>query len=132
MDTVTSRIFMDVFGQSVVNFLIGCTLLMLSINDFSFPSLCSRKNNISSIYLHHRYGFQRISFSSSTIKRIFQFRSDCSPSLSLQCFLPNLKILFLSTTSARSQSVSLEIYFSIRLSNRFLRADRPSSCGIFG
>ena len=42
------------------------------------------------------------------------------PLFCFNVFLPNLKILFLSTTSARSQSVSLEIYFSIRFSNRFL------------
>ena len=41
-------------------------------------------------------------------------------------------MLLLSTTSARSQSVSLEIYFSIRLSNRFLSADSPSLFGIIG
>ena len=39
--------------------------------------------------------------------------------------------MFLSTC-ARSQSVSPEICFSIRLSKRFLSRDRPSSCGIFG
>ena len=46
--------------------------------------------------------------------------------------LPNFKKLFLSLTSDRSKSVSLEVNFSIRLSNGFLSGDRPSSCGIFG
>ena len=46
--------------------------------------------------------------------------------------LPNFKKLFLSLTSDRSKSVSLEVNFSIRLSNGFLSGDRPSTCGIFG
>ena len=46
-------------------------------------------------------------------------------------FLPNLK-MFLSATCTRSQSISLEIYFSIRLSYRFLCGDRPSLCEILG
>ena len=42
------------------------------------------------------------------------------------------KMLFLSTTYTRPQSVSREIYFPIRLYNSFLTADRPNFCGIFG
>ena len=61
-----------------------------------------------------------------------KFRSDCSLFFCFNVFLSNLKILFLSITSARSQNVSLELYYSIRLSNRFLSAGRPSSCEIFG
>ena len=112
---------------------------MLSIKDFSFSSPCSQTKNISSIYFHHRYGlnspFQIISSPSSAINRILKaganFVPIAVPLFYFNVFLPNLKILFLSTTSARSQSVSLEIYFSIRLSNRFLSVDRPSSCGVF-
>ena len=88
-------------------------------------------------YISSRYGlnsaFRRISSSSSAVNKkevqiLFRLQSLFFPLMSL----PNLKILFLSTTSARSQSVSLEIYFSIWLSNHFLSADMPSSCGIFG
>ena len=75
----------------------------------------------------------------STIRR----RRYVPIAVSLFCFnlfLPNLKILFLSTTSARAQSVSLEICFSSRNWDMFfqsehnysLSADMPSSCGISG
>ena len=78
----------------------------------------------------------RISSSSSAINRILyggaNFVPIAVPLFCLKIFLLNLKILFFSTTSARSQSVSVEIYFSFQLSNLFLRADRPSSCGILG
>ena len=32
----------------------------------------------------------------------------------------------------KSMVVSVEAYFSFQLSSRFLNADRPSSCGMFG
>ena len=73
----------------------------------------------------------QIRFKQNTIRRC-NFRSNCSPFFCFNVFSPNFEILFLITTSARSQSVSLEIYVSIRLSNGFLSAQRPSSCGIFG
>ena len=47
-------------------------------------------------------------------------------------FFTKVKNIFLSTTSATSQSVSFGIYFSIPLFNCFLSADSSSSCGIFG
>ena len=53
IDTVTSKKVIDVFYQSGVNFIVDCILLMLSINDFSFSSPWSQRENIS-IYLHHR------------------------------------------------------------------------------
>ena len=89
------------------------------------------------VYPHHRYGlnsaFLTITCSSSAVEykevQILFWLQSLFFALE---FLPNLKKFFWSTTFARSQSVSLEIYFSIRLSNRFLSADRPSSCGIFG
>ena len=59
----------------------------------------------------------------------FNFSSPCSQR---KFFLRNLKMLFLSTTYARPQSVSREINFPIRLYNSFLTADRPNFCGIFG
>ena len=36
--------------------MVGCTLLILSINDFDLFSPCSHKKNMSSIYRHHKYG----------------------------------------------------------------------------
>ena len=65
---------MEVFDHSAVNFMIGCALLILSINDFNLFSPCFHKKNMSSICLHHKYGLYSdyfiISSSSSVINKI--------------------------------------------------------------
>ena len=118
IDTITSRTFINVFNQSAVNVIVGCILLVLSMKAFSSP--CSQRENISSIYLNHRCGlnsaFRRIFYSSSTINRILygvaSFVPIEVPVFSFNVFLFSyLKILFLNTTSARSQSVLLRYIF---------------------
>ena len=54
------------------------------------------------------------------------------PRFYLSVFFPNVNTLFFNTTSAKSIMVSVETYFSFRVSSLFLNADRPSSCGMFG
>ena len=61
-DTVTSKNLIEVFDFSAVNLMLGCTLLILSINDFNLFSPCSHKKNISSMYLHYRYCLYSDSF----------------------------------------------------------------------
>ena len=61
-----------------------------------------------------------------------KFCSDSCPSFLLKGLSLNLKILFLSTTSARSQSGSVEIYFYFRLPNLFLNAGRSPSFWVLG
>ena len=61
-DTVTSKKLIEVFDFSAVNLMLGCTLLILSINDFNLFSPCSHKKNMLSMYLHYRYCLYSDSF----------------------------------------------------------------------
>ena len=61
-DTLTSKKLIEVFDFSAVNLMLGCTLLILSINDFNLFSPCSHKKNILSMYLHYRYCLYSDSF----------------------------------------------------------------------
>ena len=139
-DTVTSKKLIEVFNHSVLNFMVGCTLLILSINDFNLFSPCSHKKNMSSIYLHHKYGLysdsSTISSSSSAINKMLYrgayFVPVAIPRFCLSVIFPNVNMLFFNTTSAKSIIVSIETYFSFRVSNLFLNADRPSPCDMFG
>ena len=47
-------------------------------------------------------------------------------------FLNGNNCYFFNTTYAKSIMVSVETYFSFWVSSRFLKADKPSSCGMFG
>ena len=131
---MTSKKLIEVFDHLAVNFMVGCTLLILSIKNVN---LFLHKRNMSSIYLHRKYGLYSDSFiissSSSAIDAIERCKFDTNsshPSF-LKHLLPNLNMLNFNTTSAKSIMVSVETYFSLQLSNRFLNADRPSSCGMF-
>ena len=141
IDAVTFRKCIDVFDQSTVILLVECVLLILCINDFNFSIPWSQRKNISSIYLHNKCGlnstFRRIFSSNFSINRLLQQRANFAwiavPLFYVTIFLPNLKILCLSTTSARSESVLLEIYFSIRLSYCSRQVQISPPCvGYFG
>ena len=54
------------------------------------------------------------------------------PRFCLSVFFPNVNMLFFNTTSAKSIMVSVETYFSFRVSSHFLKADTPSSYDRFG
>ena len=137
---MTSRKLMEVFDHSVVNFMVGCALLILSINDLNLFSPCSHQKNMSSMYLLHKYGLHSDSFiitsSSSAINKMVyggaNFVPIAVPRFCLSVFFPNVNMLFFNTTSSQSIMVSVETYFSFRISSLFLNADRPSSCGMFG
>ena len=48
-DTVLSKKFIEFFDYSVVNFMVGCMLIVFSINDFNLFSPCSHNKNMSSM-----------------------------------------------------------------------------------
>ena len=120
--------------------MVGCTLLILSKNDFDLLSPCSHKKNMSSMYRHHKYGLYSDSFiiSSSSFAmnkmlcRVANFVPIAVPCFYLSVFFPNANMLLFSITSAKSIMISIEIYFSFRVSSRFLNTDKPSLCGMFG
>ena len=110
-DTVTSKKLIEVFDHSAVNFMVGCALLILSINDFNLFSPCSHKKNKSSMYLHHKYRLYSDSFiissSSSAINKMLyggaNFVPIAVPSFCLSVFFPNVNMLFFNTTSANEE-----------------------------
>ena len=95
---------------------------------------------MSSRYLHRKYVLYSdyfIIFSSSfDINKILYRGASlvpiAVPRFCLSIFFPNVNMLIFNTTSAKSIMVSVETYFSFRVSSRFLNADKPSSCGMFG
>ena len=137
---MTSKKLIEVFDHLAVNFMVGCTLLILSINDFNLFSPCSHKKNMSPMYLHDKYdlysdSFIICSFSSTISKMLYEganFVPIAVPRFCLSVFFPNLNMLFFNTTSVTSIMVSFETYFYFRVSGVFLNADRPSSCVMFG
>ena len=92
------------------------------------------------MYLHHKCGLHSDSFiissSSSAINEMLYGGGSLIPvavlRFCLSVFFPNVNMLFYNTTSAKSIMVSVETYFSFRLSSHFLNAYRPSSCGMVG
>ena len=54
------------------------------------------------------------------------------PRFCLSVFFSECKYVIFNTTSTKSIMVSVEKFFSFRLSSHFLNADRPSSCDMFG
>ena len=54
------------------------------------------------------------------------------PRICFKVFLPKVKALFFSTTSASSTSVEVLTFLSLLNSNILCRPDRPSSCGVLG
>ena len=128
---------MEVFDHSAVNFMVGCTLLFLSIKNFELFSL---KKIMASRYFHHKYSlysdyFIIFSFSFDINQMLYRGASlvpIAVPRFCLSIFFPNVNMLIFNTTSAKSIMMSIEAYFSFQLSSRFLNADRPSSCSKFG
>ena len=51
-DTVTSKKLTKIFDHSALKFMVGWTLLILSMNDFNLFAPCSCKKNMSSMYLY--------------------------------------------------------------------------------
>ena len=117
---MTSKKLIEVFDHSAVNLMVGCALLILSINNLSLSSPCSLKKNMSSLYRHHKYGLYLDSFiissSSSNINKMLyggvNFVPIAVPRFCLSVFFPNVNMLFLNTTSAKSIMVSVKTYFS--------------------
>ena len=93
-----------------------------------------------SIYHHHKYGLYSDSFiissSSSVINKMLYGGADFVPTavpcFCLIIFFLNVNMLFFNTTSAKFVMVSDKTNFSFRVSSRFLNADKPSSCSMFG
>ena len=136
-NTVTSKKLIEVFDHSAVSLMVGCTLLILSVNDFNLFSPCFHMKNISSMSRHGLYSdYFIISSFSSAIKKMpyggANFVPIAVPCFYLSVFFPNENMLFFYTTSAKSVMVSIETYFLFRISSCFLNAEKPSSYGIFG
>ena len=85
------------------------------------------------MYLHHKYGLYS---SSSAINNMLcrgpNFVPIAVPGFYLSFFFLNVNMLFFNATSAKFIMVSVETYFSFRVSSLFLNADRPSPCSMFG
>ena len=62
------------FDHTAKNFIVRCNLLILPINDFTLFLPASRHKNMSSMYLHHKYGlnsdFFTVSLSSSAMNKM--------------------------------------------------------------
>ena len=120
--------------------MVGCTLLILSRKDFNLFPPCFHKKNMSSIYRHHIrfiFRFFYIIFSSSSaINKMLYGGTNFVPiavrRFCLSIFFPNVNMLFVNITSAKSIMVSVQTYFSFRVSSCFLNVDKPSTCGMFG
>ena len=131
-----SKKLKKVFDHLAVNFIVGCTLLVLSIKKFN---LFSHKKIMSSMYLHRKYGLYSdsfiISYSSSAINKTLYVGANLVPMavsrFCLNIFFSNVNMLIFNTTSAKSIMVSVETYFSFQLSSHFFNAERPSSCSMF-
>ena len=101
-DAVTSKKLIKVFDHSAVNFMVGCTSLILLVNDFSLFSPCSHKKNMSSMYLHHKYGlysdsFIKFSFSSAINKMLYggaNLVPIAALRFCLRAFFPNVNMFF--------------------------------------
>ena len=114
-DTVTSKKLIEVFDHSAVNFMVGCTLLILSINDFNAFLPSSHQKNMSPMYLHHKYVLYSDSFiissSSSAINKMLCGGANLVPiaisRLCVSVFFPNVNMLFFNTISAKSVMVLL-------------------------
>ena len=114
--------------------MVGCFSFKCSINCLSFSHPCSQRKKMSSVYLHHRYGFSsvslKISSSNSAINSILYGGAYFVPvaviHLCFKVFSLKAKILFLKTSSASSTSVEVMTPFSCLKSSRLRRADRPS------
>ena len=85
-------------------------------------------------YLHRKYGLYSDSFiissSSSDINkmlyRVASLVPIAVPRFCLSIIFSNVNMLIFNTASAKSIMVSVETYFSFRVSSRFLNADKPS------
>ena len=141
--TITSKKFIDLCDHSAVNFIIGWIerfSLRVFTKFLNFSSPCSQIKEVSSIYLHHKYGLLStilgIFFSSYAINKILQgeanFVAIAVPLFCFKVFSLKLKILCFKTNSANSTSVSVDTSSLSFLLSFFLRADNPSSCGILG
>ena len=130
---MTSKKLIEVFDHSTVNFMVGCTLLILSTNDIHLFSPCSHKQNMSSMHLHHKYGLYSGSFiissSTSDINKMLYGGPNLVPiavtRFCLSVFFPNVNMIFFNTTSAKSIMVSVETDFLFWDSVVFLMQTDP-------
>ena len=111
--------------------MVGCTLSILSMNDFNLFSSCSHKKlscqctaTINTVYSDSLIIFP----SSYAINKMLHEGANLIPiaghRFCLSVFYPNVNNLFFNTTSAKSIMVSAETYFSSWISSRFLNADK--------
>ena len=125
---MASKKLIEVFDQSTVNLMGGWALLILSINDFNSFSPCSHQKNMSSMYLHHKYGlnsnFFIFSSSSFAIYKMLYGGANFLPitvsRLYSSVFFPNVNMLFFNTTSDKSIMVSVVTYFFLGFQVVFL------------
>ena len=136
-DTVTSKKLIEVCDHLAVNFMEGCTLLILSIKNFN---LFSYEKIMSSLYLHQKHGLYSdssiISSSSSAINKMLYRGANlvpiAVPRFCLSIFFSNVNMLIFNTTSAKSIMVSVETYFLFSFLVVFLmQPDPPHSVCLY-
>ena len=126
--------FIDFCDHSAVIFMVA----WISLKELLFPISSDKK--MSSIYLHHKYGllstFWRFFSYSFTINDIYRVKQTFSQLLclffSFKVFSLKLKILFFRTDSTNSVRMLVDASFLSLSSTRFLGADNPLPCVIFG
>ena len=132
-----SKKLKKVFDHLAVNFIVGCTLLVLSIKKFN---LFSHKKIMSSMYLHRKYGLYSdsfiISYSSSAINKTLYVGANLVPMavsrFCLNIIFSNVNMLIFNTTSAKSIMVSVETYFLFSFLVVFLmQPDPPHSVCLY-
>ena len=130
---MTSKKLIEVYDHSAVNLTVGCTLLILSRNDFNLFSPCSHEKNMSSIYRHHKYGSYSDSFiifsSSSARNKMLNgganFVPIAVPCFCLSVFIPNVNMLFFHAASVKSIMMSVETFFLFGFQVVFLMQTNP-------
>ena len=129
---MTSKKLVEAFEHSAVSLMVGCTLFIFSINDFNLFSPCSpHKKNMSSKYLHYKYGLYPDFFICSSAINVMLYQGAIFvpivvPHFYSTVFFMNVNMSLFNTSSAKSIMVSVEAY----LSSCFLNTNKPSSCGM--
>ena len=124
---MTSKKLTEVLDHSAANFMVGCTLLILStinLNLLSHKKSCGQgTSTVNTVYIQIcllsllPVLTQRKCYEEVPIAIVV-------PSFCLGIFFPNVNMLIFNTTSV---TVSVETYYSFQLSSRSLNADRPST-----
>ena len=91
------------------------TLLILSIKYFTLFPPVSHKKNMSSMYLHHKYGLNSDSFiissASFAINKMLNRGANLVPitvpPFLLKCFFPNVSMLFFNDPQSSTKKVLL-------------------------